>query len=433
MERLIKNNLVYGNLFMVDQPHLVERYNRALVAFGLPATTLMGFGIDATGFSPEIASEFDNDLYLNPFGVNRRFVLLSPDQSRLPVIQSNFTSTYELMREFTRANAEALRILTLKDVVYGEIEDSTLQVSCIDDLLSIKQVEFMVHTPDGLVEKAKQLTQLAARFEKEPDTWRDEETISKMLTLAHDCGDIRRNSMIPDRLNFKHPSYWTDHYEGLYIFHDDEGPTVMGVDDIPVFAPDQPVPDWYLPLNDARTVYTFLDSTDRLEPFNPAWLAGSGILDLRVDQYIRFEIAQREPDRDVAGMDEVALKNWTTKNIGTLGDDRAFHFLNAVRKSVANRTSFDLSDVPHALQLLVHRAHPDHPDRNLVNRMIAEFVPFDFLTRFVVNKEAFYRDYRRYPENFRDFVIEIMRTKYLHDKAAFRSALFHKWGTPKDA
>lgn len=433
MERLIANNLLYGNLFLVDQPHLVERYNRALVAFGLPPTKLMGFGIDATGFSPEIASEFENDNYLNPFGVNQRFILLSPDQNRLPVIQSTFTSTSELMRRFTSENAEALRVLTLKDVVYGEIEDSTLQVNSIDDLLSIRQIEFKVHTPEGLVEKAKQLTQLAARFETEPDVWRDEDTISKMLDLARECGDIRRNKMIPDRLNFDHPSFWTDHYEGLYIFRDDDGPTVMGVDDVPVFAKDDPVPDWYLPLNDARTVFTFLENTGRLEPFNPAWLGASGILDLRLDQFIRFEIAQRQPDENVADMDEIALKNWTNKNIGSLGNDRAFHFMNAVRKTVANRTIFDLRDSPYELQLLVHRANPDHPDQALVNRMIAEFVPFDFLTRFVVNKDAFYRDYRRYPENFRDFVVDVMRTRYIRDKAAFRETMFEKWGIRNNA
>lgn len=433
MERLIANNLLYGSLFLVDQPHLVERYNRALVAFGMEPTKLMGFGIDATGYSPEIASEFGDDLYLNPFGVNQRFILLSPDQSRLPVVQSKFTSTFELMQHFMTANKEALRVLTLKDVVYGEIEDSTLKVNSIDDLLSIRQVEFKVHTPDGLVEKAKQLTQLAGQFETEPDVWRDETAIATMLTLARDCGDIRRNQMVPNRLNFKNPSFWTEHFDGLYIFHDDDGPTVMGVDDVPVFAPDDPVPDWYLPLADPRTVFQFLESTNRLEPFNPSWLGGSGILDLRVDQFVRFEIAQREPDRNVAEMEEMALKNWTNKNIGEFGDDQAFHFLSSVRKAVANQSRFDLRKVPHGLQLLVHRANPDHPDRWLINRMISEFVPFDFLTRFIVNKDGFYRDYRSYPDNFRDYVVNIMRSKYLRDKAAFRTSLFQKWGTPNNA
>ena len=38
MKRLLDNELIYGRLLAVDEPHLIERYNKALDAFGLPAT-----------------------------------------------------------------------------------------------------------------------------------------------------------------------------------------------------------------------------------------------------------------------------------------------------------------------------------------------------------------------------------------------------------
>ena len=34
------NELIYGRLLPVDEPHLIERYNKALVAFGLKPTKL---------------------------------------------------------------------------------------------------------------------------------------------------------------------------------------------------------------------------------------------------------------------------------------------------------------------------------------------------------------------------------------------------------
>ena len=46
------NELIYGRLLTVDEPHLIERYNKALVAFGLKPTKLKSFQIDRTGFSP---------------------------------------------------------------------------------------------------------------------------------------------------------------------------------------------------------------------------------------------------------------------------------------------------------------------------------------------------------------------------------------------
>jgi hypothetical protein len=40
MKRLVDNELIYGRLLPVSEPHLVERYNKALKAFGLPETRL---------------------------------------------------------------------------------------------------------------------------------------------------------------------------------------------------------------------------------------------------------------------------------------------------------------------------------------------------------------------------------------------------------
>ena len=69
----------------IDQPHLVERYNHALEAFGLPKTKRSTFRVDATGFSPEIAEEFKDEQYLDPLGVNRRFIIVTPEQALQPV------------------------------------------------------------------------------------------------------------------------------------------------------------------------------------------------------------------------------------------------------------------------------------------------------------------------------------------------------------
>jgi hypothetical protein len=43
MKRLYDNELIFGRLLTVSRPHLIERYNKALKAFGLPATALESF------------------------------------------------------------------------------------------------------------------------------------------------------------------------------------------------------------------------------------------------------------------------------------------------------------------------------------------------------------------------------------------------------
>ena len=52
MIRLIQRGLMYGNLFHVASPALVQRYNRALDHLTGKRTTLTDFYIDISGFSP---------------------------------------------------------------------------------------------------------------------------------------------------------------------------------------------------------------------------------------------------------------------------------------------------------------------------------------------------------------------------------------------
>ena len=136
MKLLYENDLIYGRLMPVSQSYLVDRYRKAMEGFGLKPTELEEFHIDMTGFSPEIAEEMDDQNYLDPMGVNRRFIILSPDQEHLPVVHTKFSNTAWLMHQFFNDNGRALRAVTIKDALYGEIDDPIARVEDIDDLLS---------------------------------------------------------------------------------------------------------------------------------------------------------------------------------------------------------------------------------------------------------------------------------------------------------
>jgi hypothetical protein len=97
MDLLRDNELIYGRLLRIEEPHLIERYNKALVAFGLKPTQLAEFEIDRTGFSPQVADELGDPQYLDPNEVNRRFVILTPAQIDLPVVHTAFSNTSQLV------------------------------------------------------------------------------------------------------------------------------------------------------------------------------------------------------------------------------------------------------------------------------------------------------------------------------------------------
>ncbi len=424
MKRLYDNELIYGRLLKVDEPHLVERYNKALKAFGLKPVKLKEFEIDRTGFSPQVAGELGDDLYLDPNAVNRRFIILTPAQIDLPVVHTAFSNTSQLMYEFLSENARAINALTIKDVIYGEIEDSVSEVGGIEDLLSINQVEFRVLSAEDVVGKAGELRTLVDRLRQEPGAWRDDALLERMVDLAKVTGDIRENTLVPDKVIFRHNAFWTSHFGGLYVFIDPRMTTVICDRNAPGFRRSRPWQVSYIPLDDAEAVFDFLAQTGRIELPRASWTETSGYLEHRAEMAVRSLIHLAEPKRDLENVEKVWLQTWMHANAQLINNDGTIPFLNVAKRELAQTGKLDPYRVAPTFRFLVVRARPDHPDAWLANRLISDFVPSDFVARYVFNKQGFYKNYETYSEPFRNHVVQTLKTTYLTDKAAFRKTMY---------
>ena len=427
MERLIENALIYGAMYHVSEPYMVERYNQALKGFGLEAVKLDSFAVDATGYSPEVAKVLDDEDYLNPYGVNRRFIILSPEQKGLPIVSLKFSSTHDLMQAFFTQNDEALRLLTLKDVVFGEIEDSTYRVRNIADILTIRQVEFRLRTGSGLMDKARELQELVNRFYAGADSWQDTKLMEDILARAQLTGDVRFNNIIPQKLRFEITSYWTSHFGGLFVFRDsDENGKAMiiGKETRPDFISGLSDGTSYLPLGDSEGVYDFLLNSGRIEGPEADWLAGSGMVERRRNFLVRTLIGQTEKNTDLEALDDNAVRNWIYAHLDELGDDGVFEFLTTVSKGLLNGRLPDLRRTDTRLLMTIIRANPAHEDAVLVNRLLSEYAPFDYFTRFAVNKQGFYSDYEKMSDNLRSFVAGRLAQDYFPVRQAFWDELF---------
>ncbi|NGN41391.1 hypothetical protein G6N74_09960 [Mesorhizobium sp. CGMCC 1.15528] len=424
MDLLRDNDLIYGRLLPVEEPHLIERYNKALKAFGLKPTKLKSFEIDRSGFSPQIAEELDDRLYLDPNEVNRRFIILTPAQADLPVVHTAFSNTSQLLYEFFTKNSRAIDALTIKDVIYGEIEDSVSKVEDIEDLLSINQVEFRVLSGEDVLGKAAELGTLVDRLKQEPDAWRDSAMLERMVELAKVTGDIRENALVPDQVIFRHNAYWTSHFGGLYVFVDRDMTTVISDPSAPGFRRSRPWQVSYLSIDDADRVFRFLASTGRLELPRASWIEASNYLEHRAEMAILSLIRQSEPERSLANADKVWLQTWIHGHADLINRDGTFPFLNAAKRQIAQFGQLKLDDVDPLHRFLVVRAKPDHPDAWLTNRLISDFVPADFISRYVFNKQGFYKDYESFTAPWRSHVVDLLKTTYLKDKDAFRARLY---------
>lgn len=424
MDLLRDNELIYGRLLPVTEKHLIERYNKALVAFGLPPTKLTSFEIDRTGFSPQIAEELGDPLYLDPGEVNRRFIILTPAQADLPVVHTAFSNTSQLVYEFFDRNRRAIDALTIRDVIYGEIEDSVARVENVEDLISINQVEFRVLSAEDVVGKASELATLVDRLKQEPNAWRDDAMLDRMVELAKVCGDIRENALVPDHVVFRHNAFWTSHFGGLYVFVDPDATTVICDPSAPGFRRSRPWQVSYLSIKDADKVFRFLASTNRIELPRASWIEASGYLEHRAEMTIAALVRASDSKGGPERLDKVWLQTWMLGHAAEIASEGTFPFLNAAKREIAQLGQLKLDEVFPQHRFQVVRAKPDHPDAWLTNRLISDFVPADFVSRYVFNKQGFYRDYEAMAQGWRPYVVNTLKSTYLKDKETFRARLY---------
>ncbi|SMD03521.1 DUF6638 family protein [Rhizobium sp. RU36D] len=424
MNRLLEAELIYGRLLTIAEPHLIARYNKALTGFGLKPTALETFDIDMTGFSPEIAAELNDWDYLDPNRVNRRFIIMTPEQENLPVVHTSFSNTAGLMHEFFGANARAINAVTIKDALYGEIEDSVATVESLEDLLSINEVRFRVLSAEDLLGKAAELRQLSDRLQTDPDAWRDDAMLNRMVELAKLTGDIRQNVLVPDKLVFRHDAFWANHFGGVYIFVDDKATTVICDPKAPGFRRSRPWQVSYIGLNDPARIFDFLAKTGRIELPRASWVEASGLYAHRADMAIAALMGKATDIPDLSKADSVWIQTWMHRNSAAITADGTYPFLQEMLRLITSRGSIRLEDIEPARRFLLIRARPDHPDQWLTNRLIAQFNPTDFVSRFIFDKQGFYDAYEAFSESYRDYVVSRLTSTYLRDKKIFRKRLY---------
>ncbi len=424
MKRLEESELIFGRMMTVSEPHLIARYNQALAGFGLPQTKLDNFRLDMTGFSPEVAKELKDPQYLDPHGINRRFIILSPEQQYLPVVHTAFSNTGQLMHQFFDGNRRAINALTIKDVIYGEIDDPVLEPRDIEDLLTIEQVQFKVFTGENLASQALELRLLIDRLKKEPNAWRDDAMLNQMVQLAKATGDIRTNDLVPTEVVFRHNTFWSSHFGGVYVFIDEDQTTVIGDASAPGFRRSRPWQVSYIDRRDSDLVFRFLVDTGRIDMPRGSWIERSGYLEHRVEMLVAMLAHHAEPDRRHNPSDRRWIKSWINNNTDLVDEEGTLPFLLWASREYESWEGLDLDEVDGRGKFILSRAKPDHPDAWLVNRLISDFVPFDFVSRFVFNKPTFYQDYEKWSEGLREHVVETVVDTYLEDKEDLRERLY---------
>lgn len=418
MKRLIQKGLMFGNLVPVESPALIERYNRALKHLTGKTTTQTEFHVDISGYSPEIGQEFGDDLYLNPNGCNRQFILLTTAQRSAPLLHVKFSTSRGILRQFIDANEAQLFALTARDAVAGELRDSVYEVRTAARLFDIRRVTIEADTIGGHVADAGRLAKLIDRFKTEPDGWRDDVLIAEMIGLAKRTGDVTRQPIALPAMSFEQPNFWTSHFGGLYIFRGVKAPACITV------APREtlgPLPIAHvIDIRQRNQVADWLIRNDLVEGVVEArGMDAAAVLRQKMD-FILVDAA------DHLGLDLGAATRTDLRKIAIrLGEALPDEFkgLAALLRWVESGGSWPEINSEHPAFFYTLRSKR-HADRDLVNMLLAELAPLDVRQLYITHKEKFYADYATWTDRKRQYVADFLEREYKVDKQGARMALF---------
>ncbi|TYC48281.1 hypothetical protein FMN50_27250 [Rhodobacterales bacterium] len=419
MMRLVKNGLMFGNLFEVTSPSLVNRYNRALEHLTGKRTTLKEFHIDISGFSPEIGDELGDPLYLNPNGCNRQFIILSTAQKTAPLLNAKFSTSRSILRRFVDVNEEQLFALTIRDAVVGELLNTVFSISRPEDLFHMRRIDIEADTVGAHVDASGKLTGKIDRFMQEPDAWWDDVLVAEIIELARHTGDIIRTPLSLDTEGFEQGNFHTSHYGGLYIFQAlretaciPSSPLGEDIGSLPV--------DQVLSLEDRAPIADFL-LKNRLvvslaDALGPRAVA---ILRQKMD-FIAIDTAAGKGE-DFAGLSRRDLRHIKRKYHGDF--PAVYHTLESIVRQASSGRPTALPDPEDpAFFYLIRSA--DHRDKQLVNTLLTELTPLDFRQLFICHKDRFYAQYRTWSDAKKEFAVRFLAEEYMVDKVGTREELF---------
>ncbi|WP_339768482.1 DUF6638 family protein [uncultured Pseudosulfitobacter sp.] len=418
MNRLIRLGLMFGNLYPVTSPALVERYNRALEHLTGKRTTLTDFYIDLSGFSPEVGADLGDPLYLNKGGVNRQFILLSTDQKRAPLLDAKFSTSRTILRRFIEDNEAALFALTARDAVAGELVNSVYDVSNPQRLFDIRAITIDADTTAGTVRNAEKLAGKVDRFLEAEDAWFDDVLIAEMIGLAAQTGDVTRNPVKLKKTRFEQGNFWTAHFGGLYVFQKVEHPAVIAGGDASALG-ELPIKHVF-ETTQRNQIARFLELNGLAEPIVAArGIDSAAILRQKMD-FILVD-AVTSAGVDLSGTTRADMRRLARNHAQHLPEE--FHALASLVNWAENGGAWPRITSDHPAYFYTLRAAA-HADADLVNMLLAELTPKDVRQLFICHKQMFYDTYARWPDAKKEYVAQYLAAEYQADKVGTRDALF---------
>lgn len=206
-------------LLEVNSQVLVDRYNECLQKLSIEPTQLTQFTIDKMGWSPEIAEEKNDPAYLHHGEANMYGIILSYEQSRVPLYRSVYSFTnYLLNRCFTKLEREIKDLSTLSGILL-DFENGMSRFTDATDLLLMNHVQLKFATPTGYIQISQQQKEMHTRLKSEEYAWMDENLHQEIIDSSSRFGDLRKKALELEAYTYRHlDNFYTELFGGCFVF-----------------------------------------------------------------------------------------------------------------------------------------------------------------------------------------------------------------------
>ena len=320
--------------------------------------------------------------------------------------------------QFIERNRAQLFALTARDAVAGELVNSVYSTETPSKIFDIRKITIEADTTGGTVATAKKLGAMNDRFKSEEGAWFDDVLIGQMIGLAKETGDVTRNPVTLNQMEFAQDNFWTSHFGGMYVFRGVPHPAVISAMDKSSLG-DVPI-GFVFDLSERSAIAKFLKLNDLVEPIVEArGLDAAAILHQKMDFVVASVAAQM--GEDLTGAVRRDLRVLGRRYADKLPE--AWQGLAALARWAEEDGPWPRITSDHDAYFYTLRAKA-HADAEQVNMLLAELCPLDIRQLFICHKEAFYAAYATWPDEKRAYVVDFLDREYQVDKAGTREALF---------
>ena len=174
-----------------------------------------------------------------------------------------------------------------------------------------------------------------------------------------------------------------------------------------------------------KSVFRFLVDSGRIELPRGSWIERTGLLNMRSQMVVLWLARELEPELNFNQATQSWTKSWIARNAGLVENEGSIPLIAWASAKLSDWSELDMNEINPQHRFVLCRAMPEHKDRFLINRLISEYLPFDYMMRYIYNKPAFYKEYESWPESFREFAVEEISRNYLSDRAGYRQRYYH--------